>query len=207
MINRLLHIRAIRGSLFFFILVALPALAQTNALAPDDPFPKLSAGDLVKILSTSEDKARTAQVAQALGDRTIAGPLKLSDEEAKTLHAVVTTYIQNARSPATMKEADLQIQRLWHLAMPALMDGLDNIDTYSFSARCLSIMKNETIARALVEKTQKTTDNTRKGLLKFALQSLKSLRTPSVAGRAAVSQTEADRLNREIITPALEELQ
>ena len=195
------------AALCLLCLVGLPALAQTNAPAGNDPFPKLSAADLIKILSTSDDKALCAQAAQALGDRNLAGKVKLSEQEAKALHAVVTAYVLKARSPADMKEADRQIQRLWHLAGPALLDALDNLETYSFAARSLSIMKTEAVAKLLVEKARSNTDANRKGLLRFALQSLKDRRVPNVEGRTPISQTESDRINTELITPAMEEMQ
>lgn len=197
---------ALACALGAFALWAAPALAQTNAPAADGPFAKFSAGDLIKLLDDA-DKERAAQAAQALGDRAIAGKMKLSEEEAKALHAFVTATIRKARSPADMKEADRQIQRLWHLAAPALLDGLDNLETYSFSARSLSIIKNEAVAKALAEKAKNTSDGARKGLMKFALQAMKDLRAPSVPGRSAVSSAESDRITREIIVPTLEELQ
>ena len=105
-----------------------------------------------------------------------------------------------------MAEAEKQVHRLWRLAVPALMDGLDTIDTYSFSAKCLNVMKNEAIVKTLIEKARKAEDGPRKGLLRFALQSMKNRRPPTVDGRTGLSADESDKLYNDLIAPVLEEL-
>jgi hypothetical protein len=202
-------VRRLSACLSTLVLAAAltPARAQTNVPAADsDPFPKLSDGELVKILATSDDKAQTAAVAQALGDRGIAGKVKLSAEESRSLHEVVTACIRKGRQSADMADAERQIQRLWRLAVPALMNGLDRLDTYSFSTKCLSVMMNEAIVKALIDKAKNTANESNKGLLRFALQSMKNRRPPTVQGRTALTAEESDKLYNDLIAPALEEL-
>ncbi len=182
---------------------------SSSGLGPgfaDDKTPEISDAERVRQLATSRDKAVREQAASALGDRAIAGTVVLTDQDRKTLNQVVAAAIAAAASPRDRNESELQIQRLWSLAIPALLDGMDRNETFSFSTRMLTVMRDEAVVKAVIEKARTNKDPNRNGLYRFALGGMKGATRPRIAGRSGIDEAEADRLYRELIEPALETL-
>lgn len=80
----------------------------------------------LKLLSESQDQFVLRDAAQKLGDRHIKGELQLDDTETKKLNDAVQRYMEDAKSddPDIRSEARQQIERLWGLATPILLDKL-----------------------------------------------------------------------------------
>ncbi len=184
-----------------WLCLALPGTGRADE-KPAGP----SDSELVRQLTGSGDKAERERAALALGDRAIAGTVELTKKDREALDRHVADAIRAAALPRDRNESELLVQRLWTLALPALLDGLDRNETYSFSVRMLTVLRDEAVVQAIVAKAQANKDPKRGGLFRFALSGMKGATRPRVPNRPTLDEKEAGRLYRETIEPALETL-
>ena len=178
----------------------------TRAVQAEEAADKRLASALVKIVTKSKDKTKRADAAKALGDLYLEGKVKLDEKDQAALGEKVLQYIKEGQSPPTREEATKQVQRLWRLAVPALLEGVKQLDTFSFSTKMLILMRNEETVKAIVTQAKNTKDAGKKGLYRFALQRMKGEQEPQISDRPVISQEESARIYKEIIEPALGEL-
>jgi len=168
-------------------------------------------GVLVNLLSDSTDWVTQRKAAQVLGDRKIANELQLSDGEEGIVAVAVRRYLKpcNADDANVRSEGRLQIQRLWRLAVPALLQSLgsDESCVAETAARSLSLMQEESVVRAIVE-TAKGRDDDR--VLSMAILGLKGMQytqTTAVPGRSCLDEQAAKAFYEATVVPALRDLE
>jgi len=171
----------------------------------------LKTADVVKRFISSEDKIELRKAAKVLGDRSIAGTLKLSDGEKQGIDKIVQKYIEQAKSEDSQdrSESRQQIQRLWHVAMPKLLEYVASKETSEaeLAIKSLILMRNETIVKALIERARTAKDDYSKAMYVFALGKMKEQRHTRIQGRECLNEEESAALYDRLIVPALAELQ
>jgi hypothetical protein len=106
-------------------------------------------------------------------------------------------------------EANLQIQRLWWLAAPRLIDYIDHEnDTVNEAAmKNLILMRSEEIVKRIAERVR-TTDNERVRMWGvFTLGMMREKRETSVSGRPVLTDEESEAVAKKYIEPLLAELE
>ena len=171
----------------------------------------LETSEVVKRFTGSQDKIELRKAAKVLGDRTIAGSLKLSDGEKQGINKVVRKYIEQATAPTAQErvEAKQQLERLWHVAMPKLLEyvGSKEVAEAELAIKSLILMRNETVVKALIERAKTAGDDPSKAMYIFALRKMKEQRESLIPGRECLNEEESAALYDRLIVPALAELQ
>lgn len=174
----------------------------------DENFSLLTSAEIVKRLAQSKDKIELRKAAQVLGDRAIAGTLTLSAEE----RAAVLKAAQHYLDPAVVagssdEEAKEQLDRLWWPAAPALVDHVadPNLRISDLAVQGLSLMRNEAIVRALVEKARAATEKQAKEMYIFALGCMTEQYDTVVLRRTCMNEKESELLADKLIRPFLEQ--
>jgi hypothetical protein len=165
---------------------------------------------LVRCLRDSQDKVERKKAAKVLGDRALAGPVVLSDEQKRIVHGVVTDYLKSwsAVDPNEFSEANEQIERLWFLAIPALLDNLDSQDpkVASMALNSVVLMRSEAVIREIIERARHAANNRSRARFCVALKYMNAEKHPVVPGRQCLDQKQTQALYDKLIVPALVEL-
>jgi len=171
----------------------------------------LKTAEVVKRFTGSKDKIELRKAAKVLGDRNIAGTLKLSDGEKQGIDKVVQKYIEQAKAQDSQdrSESRQQIHRLWHVAMPKLLEYVASKDASEaeLAIKSLILMRNETVVKALIERARTAEDDYSKTMYVFALKMMKEQRHTWIQGRECLNEEESVALYDRLIVPALAELQ
>jgi len=171
----------------------------------------LETSEVVKRFTESNDKIELRKAAKVLGDRSIAGSLKLSDGEKQGINKVVRKYIEQATAPTAQErvEAKQQLERLWHVAIPALLEYVDSKEPgqAELAIKSLILMRNEAIVRALIEKAKGAKDEYSKAMVVFALKKMREQRKSLIPGRECLNEDESAAMYNRLLVPALAELQ
>jgi hypothetical protein len=93
-------------------------------------FSVLETSEVVRRLETSQDMIERRKAAKVLGDRSIAGSLKMSAQEKEAVAKVVEGYLRQAKASTAEQrvEARQQVERLWHVAAPTLLEHVNSKD-------------------------------------------------------------------------------
>lgn len=107
------------------------------------------------------------------------------------------------------EEANIQVQRLWRISLPVLIDNLGNKDSKINDAvmKNLILMRNQKVIRMIIKRIQETDDMNVKYSGAFALGMMKENRKTSVAGRPHISEEESTGLADKTILPFLRKLE
>jgi hypothetical protein len=162
----------------------------------------------------AEPLGRGAQAAaRALGDLTLDKPASeaLPEDLRRRVDAAVDVIVAGtaAETGSARMAARHQIERLWRLSADRLIDNLGNpnVTIVEAAAKSLILMRNERIARAIIEKVRTAEDERTRLMGVFALGKMMEQReTRVVKNRECLSPEESARLAREIIIPFLEGL-
>jgi len=176
-----------------------------------EDFSLLKTSELVQVLGTSEDMIEKRKAAKVLGDRSIAGTLKLSDGQRQEINKVVQEYLGQAGAPTAQErvEAKQQIERLWHVAIPTLLKYVDGKEPAQaeLAIKSLILMRNETIVRALIKKAREAKDEYSKAMAIFALEKMKKQRRTLISGRQCLNEDDSAEMYNRLVAPAIAELQ
>jgi len=175
-----------------------------------EDFTKKTSGELIEVMRSSGDKIELRKAAKTLGDRDINKTLLLSAEEKQIIDKSVVKYLEliKFRDPNVYDEACQQIHRLWHLAVPALLRGLDSGDlsVVEFAAKSLILMRNEEIINEIINKAETSADTQKKELLLFFLTQMKEQRTSVVPARTCLNESDSEKLYERLVQPALNKM-
>lgn len=170
-----------------------------------------SSAELITVLLRAGDPIARRKAARTLGDRAIAGALELSEAETNALGDVVRECVEMCRSddPNVRSEGWIVVQYLWRLAVPSLLEQLDNESTCTAenAARLLGVMQDEAIVRAVVERVGKPDDDHGRRFAIVVLRSLQHRSRPLVSGRTPLDDEQAKSLYETVIAPALREVE
>lgn len=171
----------------------------------------LETAEVVKRLAESKDKIESRKAAKVLGDRSIAGKLDISSEEEQTIENVVSGYFEQGKSANVNErvEARQQVERLWHVAAPTLLENLNSKDPTiaEMAIKSLILMRNESIIKALVEKARSAKDEHTKAMVIFALKKMKEQRKSLIPGRECLDEEQSRILYDRLVAPALRNLE
>lgn len=171
----------------------------------------LETAEVVKRLAESEDKIELRKAAKVLGDRNIAGKLHLSSEEEQTIENVVSVYFEQGKSANSNErvEASQQIERMWHAAVPTLLENLSSKDAAKaeLAIKTLILMRNESVIKEIIKIARTTEDEYTKAMAIFALKKMKEQRKSLIPGRECIGEEESKALYDQLVTPALADLE
>lgn len=149
-------------------------------------------------------------VAQALGDLTLGKNAydALSEDLRRQVDNAVGVILGGtaAKTGQERMAAKHQLERLWRLAADRLVENLDNpnMTVAEAAAKTLILMRNERIARAVIEKVRSADNERTKALGVFALGKMVEQRKTIVKNRECLSPKESAGIAREVIIPFLE---
>lgn len=176
-----------------------------------EDFSTLDTTEVVKRVTESRDRTTLRKAAKVLGDRNIAGTLKISKDQARLLEGVVVGYLGQgkAKDSNEREEARQQIERLWRVAAPALLKNVGNKDPAiaELAIKSLILMRNETIVHSLIDIARSTNDEYTKVMAIFALKKMTEQRKSLIPGRACLDEKESKRLYDEVVVPTLNKLE
>jgi len=171
----------------------------------------LETAEVVKRLAESKDKIESRKAAKVLGDRSIAGKLDLSSEEEQTIENVVSGYFEQGKSANVNErvEARQQVERLWHVAAPTLLENLNSKDPTiaEMAIKSLILMRNESIIKALVQKAESAKDEYTRAMANFALKKMKEQRKSLIPERECLDEEQSRILYDRLVAPALRNLE
>ena len=171
----------------------------------------LETAEVVKRLAESKDKIESRKAAKVLGDRSIAGKLDLSSEEEQTIENVVSGYFEQGKSANANErvEARQQVERLWHVAAPTLLENLNSKDPTiaEMAIKSLILMRNESIIKALVQKAESAKDEYTRAMANFTLKKMKEQRKSLIPGRECLDEEQSRILYDRLVAPALRNLE
>ena len=181
-------------------------IVRPEEFGPD--FTLLSNEQLLNKLN-SKDKIEQRKAAIVIGDQFIAGK-PFSDSEMKQIKNTVDRYLSATYNDIdNYAESLYNIYRLWHAAVPALLEALNNpqnIHQAEMASDALSVMRNEKIIQTLIEKWRNA-NGEKKKVLGFTLQKMKYPPHPVyVNNRSPISDESADELYRKLIHPIANDL-
>lgn len=209
------HVSEIAGSGARGVAEGTAASRETSTTAPSSaepvggPFSSAVTSLLAK-LSQSGDRTELRKAAKALGDRCIAGGLVLSEEQRQAVADLVVDWLRQSKSRSSHErtEARQQIERLWLLAAPTLIEHVDSRDptVAELAIKSLILMRNKTIAESLIGKARSATDEHTRVMVIFALSKFKEQRSSLIPGRECLNEEQSRALCDEVIAPAINDL-
>lgn len=176
-----------------------------------EDFSVLAQDDLLKLLSESSDRVELRKAAKVLGDRSIDGTLKLSEQESALLTNVVQKCLQQvmASDSNIRSEARDQIQRFWWAAAPALLKNMNSTHAAAdeTAIKSLILMRNESIIRSLMDTVEKSSDLRERARALFALGKMTERRESLIPGRTCMDRELSKATADKLIRPFLEGMQ
>jgi hypothetical protein len=165
---------------------------------------------LISILSQSKDKIELKKATKVLGDRSIAGTLKLTESEKASLTNIVQKCLQQVTSTDSNERSDgrEQIERLWWSAVPGLFNNIanENPAICEVALKSLSLMRNEEIIRSLMEIAKQCTHEPTRMMAIIALGNMTEKRESLVPGRLCMDEATSRELAEKQIRPFLNTL-
>ena len=175
-------------------------------------FTDSSTAEIVKKLSVSTDRVEQRKLARELGERVIAGKLKLDAVQQKLIDGYVDKLFAMAsdKEGNTRGEARDQMARLWHVATPAClvaMTDLKNSKKQKLARRSLALMKNQEIIKRVIGIGKAVTNPRERFMVHMTLTEMKRQRTTVVPNRTCIDAKKGQKLTEDLIAPALAELE
>lgn len=152
------------------------------------------------------DKIEQRKAANVLWDKYGTNSEKLSDEGKEKIGKAVDRYLIMTKTD--FEEGFLQLQRLWHLAIPALLKNVTNTDeaVSEKSAELITLMKTEKIIRKLVEDSDKAETEADIKKYIFALEFLHINNPSFMEKRTRLADEECNVLYKELVVPQIKKL-
>ena len=146
------------------------------------------------------------KAAQILGDRYINKSFSPTDSDKKLIENIVLRYIDMHDSKGDdATESRLQIERLWHLAVPSLLKVIEskNYLKAMYAGQLLIDMRNEEIIRSVIKKLKQAKDTITIERCTFILSHMKSSCYLHISNRPCFSDEESKDWYSNIILPAI----
>ena len=166
--------------------------------------------ELLRRLAISKDKMELHKIAIVLGDRELAGTLKLTDSETDIVDRVVRSYI---RATADFDNVDhtevhLQMIRFWQLAIPELLRNLENPNPYiqTFVFNTLVQLRNKSVVRIMINKAKACKSGNLKNMYIGTLQIMTQQENSGIYNRQTMNEKDSQELFDTLVAPALKEL-
>jgi len=187
---------------------------QSTIVRPEDrgeSFVPLASSEVVRRLIHSTARGATRKAAKVLGDRSLAGKLKLSQDDRAKLDEYIGKQVAltSAATVGDRFESIQQIRRLWRLTAEKLIDSLgsEDISIVEASAKNLALMRNEDIIKTIIARLKASKDAQFKGGAILALGVMREKRECRVPDRETLGDDESAALATKLIMPVLTELQ
>ena len=190
-----------------------PAEGRAFVRAEDmsEDFSLLESSEVLRRLVQTDDKVVRRKAALVLGDRHLAGTLKLSAGEMESLQAYIDKQIELTAAPTGGErvEANDQIRRLWRLTANKLLDGLatKNLTIMEACAKNLTLMRDAKIVADLIARIEASQDASFRKYAIFTLGMMRDKRDAKVPGRVQMGDAESEALARDVIIPFLTRLE
>jgi hypothetical protein len=170
-----------------------------------DDLSQLDKEELLKRLSQSTDVVELRKVAKVLGDRNIAGAVTLSGQDKVVVSNIVQHALQqsNAKNAQERVEARQQIERLWWVAAPGLLDNIDTREPAVAETiiKSLVLMRNDDIVHRLITTASTAPSLETRSLAIFALGKMTEKRESLIPGRICMNEEQSKELAEKMIIP------
>lgn len=175
-----------------------------------EDFTKVSTKELVHRLAVAKNVGEQRKGAKVLGDRAILGNLDLDSAEKQVLQEYIASQVLLTASSKgdERQEAIAQLQRLWRLSAPRLLDSLGdaNLTVQEAAIKNLCLMRDESIVKAIITRVDASEDaNFRHGAV-FALGMMREKRHTMVPDRKVLGDAASEELAKRLIIPFLDRL-
>ncbi|MDZ7618416.1 MAG: hypothetical protein U1E05_15535 [Patescibacteria group bacterium] len=166
--------------------------------------------ELVHRLAAAKNVGEQRKGAKVLGDRAMLGNLDLGSAEKQVLQEYIASQVLLTASSKgdERQEAIAQLQRLWRLSVPRLLDSLGhaNLTVQEAAIKNLCLMRDESIVKAIITRVDAGEDaNFRHGAV-FALGMMREKRHPMVPDRKVLDDAASEELAKRLIIPFLDRL-
>ncbi len=153
------------------------------------------------------ERIEQRKAALALWTRFGGEDVTLPEDVRQAVFSAVRRYLRGSAA-GDFEENFLQLQRLWHLAAPELLEHITDKDwqVSDCAARALSLMKTRWIIDRLQERAERATAPLDLKKCIFALKYLQIHNHVLVEGRPRLSQEESERIYRDRVQPQVERL-
>lgn len=177
-------------------------------IRPEDrgeDFSAFSTGAILNKLKNG-DKVEQRKAANALWVKFGASVEKLTEGEKNEISDSTRKYLSQINSD--FEENFMQVQRLWHLAVPVLLEHVTNSDVSvsENSARLLSLMKTPQIIDHLIAKSDGAKSATELKKYIFALQYMKINNRYFLENRKRMSDIECENYYNNKVVPQIKKL-
>jgi len=176
-----------------------------------EDFTKLSTKEVVRRLAAAKDIGEHRKGAKVLGDRAIRGALDLDDGEKQVLEKYIASQVLRtaAAKGDEAEEASAQLQRLWRLSVPQLIEALGdrNPRVQEAAIKNLCLMRDEGLVKELISRVGASKDaNFRQGGV-FALGMMREKRDPMAPDREVLDDAASKELADRLIVPFLNRME
>jgi hypothetical protein len=163
---------------------------------------------LISILSQSKDKIELKKATKVLGDRSIAGTLKLTESEKASMTNIVQICLMKELDVDSQEDARELIERLWWTAVPGLLNNIANEKPAirEIALKSLSLMRNEEIIRSLMDIAKQSPHEPTRMMAIFALGNMTEKRGSLIPGRLCMDEATSRELAEKQIRPFLNTL-
>ena len=181
---------------------------RKNFSRPEDVGEDFSKNSIEEILGKLKegDKVEQRKAANALWKKYGANMGELTNDERNEISHCTLKYLSQITSD--FEENFMQIQRLWHLAVPALLENVINPDSSisENSARLLSVMKTQQIIELLIGKSDTAKSAVELGKYIFALECMKINNRFFLENRKRMSDIECKNYYNNKVVPQIKKL-
>ena len=173
-----------------------------------EDFTKLPTKEIVHRLVVTKDIGEQRKGAKTIGDRAIRGTLDLDDAEKQMLEKYIAFQVLRtaAAQGKERQEAVAQLQRLWRLSVPQLLDGLGHAGSMMVqeaAVKNLCLMRDESVVKELISRVETSKNANFRQAGVFALGMMREKRDPMVPDRKVLDDAASKELAERLIIPFL----
>jgi hypothetical protein len=202
------------GLLSLCIFCTTFTIADVTVIRPEDQgedFSKLDTAALLKIITSSPDKIEHWKAGKVLGNRYIDGTFVPTPAEQAMIDAYVAHLFNKlfkSDNPGDAGDASFQLQRLWGLAVPGLLQSLKSKDrqTWNIALEHLVRMRSERVVKSLIAEYEQTTDNEYKDVLVSTLGKMRTMYDNQLDYRKMMTSKKSQELAEKLIVPFLDKI-
>ncbi|HEY8665477.1 MAG TPA: hypothetical protein VIL86_02370 [Tepidisphaeraceae bacterium] len=185
-------------------------VSESTSQPTVDPAASEAAEKLIRLLMDSPDRKARLSAAKALGDLSLRGELRLTENQDDSLSRVVSSAMESIgdKDQKKREEARMLLQGLWQLSAPGLLVHVDDKDMTRFdeASKLLSLMRNEEIIESLLARAKDAKGNTKLATV-VVLGMMTEQRASLIPNRTCLGPKESLELANRLIVPYLQELQ
>jgi hypothetical protein len=203
---------------FFQILLYIAISVQLSdvysaVIRPEDQgedFSQLDDAENFKHLTESDNKIDRWKAAKVLGTRYLEGDYIPTLSEQKKIDEYVAFLLTQFKTdnPGDAGDTSVQLQRLWSLAVPGLLQGLKSKDrtTWNVALEHLVRMRSEDVIEKLIKEYEKSNEEEYKRVLLDALGKMCTMYDNRLDYRKMMSSKKSKELADKLIIPFLENI-